>query len=113
MSLQVCRNTPSLPLLESHYVLNLKNNTAYLCVKQNVYSVIAAPTGDYWRLLNPGEYRVTARAEGFSSVTKLCVVGYQSGATACSFNLAKSNWDRIKQVRHCHPEVTTPQYVSM
>lgn len=32
-------------------------------------------------------------------MTKVCVVGYQSGATACSFNLAKSNWDRIKQVR--------------
>lgn len=66
--------------------------------------VIVASTGDYWRLLNPGEYRVTARAEGFSPVTKLCVVGYQSGATACSFNLAKSNWDRIKQVRQRHPE---------
>uniref|UniRef100_A0A671VLH0 AE binding protein 1 n=1 Tax=Sparus aurata TaxID=8175 RepID=A0A671VLH0_SPAAU len=64
------------------------------------HDVTTAPTGDYWRLLNPGEYRVTARAEGFSPVTKLCVVGYQSGATACSFNLAKSNWDRIKQVRH-------------
>uniref|UniRef100_A0A7N6F8K7 Uncharacterized protein n=1 Tax=Anabas testudineus TaxID=64144 RepID=A0A7N6F8K7_ANATE len=65
------------------------------------HDVTTAPTGDYWRLLNPGEYRVTARAEGFSPVTKLCVVGYQSGATACSFNLAKSNWDRIKQVRSC------------
>uniref|UniRef100_A0A669BIG9 AE binding protein 1 n=1 Tax=Oreochromis niloticus TaxID=8128 RepID=A0A669BIG9_ORENI len=63
------------------------------------HDVTTAPTGDYWRLLNPGEYRVTARAEGFSSLTKLCVVGYESGATACSFNLAKSNWDRIKQVR--------------
>ncbi|KAF1389800.1 hypothetical protein PFLUV_G00077300 [Perca fluviatilis] len=62
------------------------------------HDVTTAPTGDYWRLLNPGEYRVTARAEGFSPVTKLCVVGYQSGATACSFNLAKSNWDRIKQM---------------
>uniref|UniRef100_A0A665U6V3 Si:ch1073-459j12.1 n=1 Tax=Echeneis naucrates TaxID=173247 RepID=A0A665U6V3_ECHNA len=62
------------------------------------HDVTTAPTGDYWRLLNPGEYRVTARAEGFSPVTKLCVVGYQSGATACSFNLAKSNWDRIKQI---------------
>uniref|UniRef100_A0A3B5MMZ0 Peptidase M14 domain-containing protein n=1 Tax=Xiphophorus couchianus TaxID=32473 RepID=A0A3B5MMZ0_9TELE len=61
-------------------------------------------TGDYWRLLNPGEYRVTAKAEGFSSETKLCVVGYESGATSCSFNLAKSNWDRIKQVRsHSDP----------
>uniref|UniRef100_A0A3B4BJA9 Peptidase M14 domain-containing protein n=1 Tax=Periophthalmus magnuspinnatus TaxID=409849 RepID=A0A3B4BJA9_9GOBI len=38
-------------------------------------------TGDYWRLLNPGEYRVTARAEGFSPKTQLCVVGYQPGAT--------------------------------
>ncbi|XP_040011340.1 inactive carboxypeptidase-like protein X2 [Xiphias gladius] len=66
------------------------------------HDVTTASTGDYWRLLNPGEYRVTARAEGFSPVTKLCVVGYQSGATACSFNLAKSNWDRIKQIMALH-----------
>ncbi|XP_062272813.1 inactive carboxypeptidase-like protein X2 isoform X1 [Scomber scombrus] len=66
------------------------------------HDVTTASTGDYWRLLNPGEYRVTARAEGFSAVTKLCVVGYQSGATACSFNLAKSNWDRIKQIMALH-----------
>ncbi|XP_037633285.1 inactive carboxypeptidase-like protein X2 isoform X1 [Sebastes umbrosus] len=66
------------------------------------HDVTTAPTGDYWRLLNPGEYRVTARAEGFSPVTKLCVVGYQSGATACSFNLAKSNWDRIRQIMALH-----------
>lgn len=62
------------------------------------HDVTTAQTGDYWRLLNPGEYRVTARAEGYSPVTKLCVVGYQSVATACSFNLDKSNWDRIKQI---------------
>lgn len=66
------------------------------------HDVTTAPTGDYWRLLNPGEYRVTVRAEGFSPVTKMCVVGYQSGATACSFNLAKSNWDRIKQIMALH-----------
>ncbi|XP_074526302.1 adipocyte enhancer-binding protein 1 [Halichoeres trimaculatus] len=66
------------------------------------HDVTTAPTGDFWRLLNPGEYRVTARAEGFSPVTKVCVVGYQSGATACSFNLAKSNWDRIKQIMALH-----------
>lgn len=76
-------------------------------LKPKTSGFTAAPTGDYWRLLNPGEYRVTVRAEGFSPVTKVCVVGYQSGATACSFNLAKSNWDRIKQVICCHPEVTT------
>lgn len=66
------------------------------------HDVTTAPTGDFWRLLNPGEYRVTSRAEGFSPVTKVCVVGYQSGATACSFNLAKSNWDRIKQIMALH-----------
>ncbi|PWA19765.1 hypothetical protein CCH79_00006926 [Gambusia affinis] len=66
------------------------------------HDVTTAPTGDYWRLLNPGEYRVTAKAEGFSSETKLCVVGYESGATSCSFNLAKSNWDRIKQIMALH-----------
>lgn len=26
------------------------------------------------------------------------MVGYDSGATPCSFTLAKSNWDRIKQI---------------
>lgn len=26
------------------------------------------------------------------------MVGYDSGATSCSFTLAKSNWDRIKQI---------------
>ncbi|KAM8887323.1 uncharacterized protein aebp1b [Spinachia spinachia] len=66
------------------------------------HDVTTATTGDYWRLLNPGEYRVTARAEGFSPVSKICAVGYQSGATACSFNLAKSNWDRIKQIMALH-----------
>lgn len=66
------------------------------------HDVTTAPTGDYWRLLNPGEYRVTAKAEGFSSETKICVVGYEPGATSCSFNLAKSNWDRIKQIMALH-----------
>ncbi|XP_077354154.1 adipocyte enhancer-binding protein 1 [Festucalex cinctus] len=62
------------------------------------HDVITAPSGDYWRLLNPGEYRVTAKADGYTPQTRLCVVGYDSGATSCSFALAKSNWDRIKQI---------------
>ncbi|KAM3868341.1 uncharacterized protein aebp1b [Diretmus argenteus] len=66
------------------------------------HDVTTAATGDYWRLLNPGEYHVTVRAEGFTPMTKLCVVGYEPGATACSFNLAKSNWDRIKQIMALH-----------
>ncbi|XP_067087211.1 inactive carboxypeptidase-like protein X2 [Osmerus mordax] len=66
------------------------------------HDVTTGESGDYWRLLNPGEYRVTVRAEGFSPLTKLCVVGYEPGATACSFTLAKSNWDRIKQIMALH-----------
>ncbi|MGH0158501.1 UNVERIFIED_CONTAM: hypothetical protein FKN15_036238 [Acipenser sinensis] len=54
--------------------------------------------GDYWRLLNPGEYRVTVRAETFSSSTKVCVVGYEIGASPCNFVLAKSNWKRIHEI---------------
>jgi len=30
------------------------------------------------------------------------MVGYDSGATGCSFTLARSNWDRIKQIMALH-----------
>lgn len=53
-------------------------------------------------MLNPGEYQVLARAEGYSSVSRLCVVGFDQGATICNFELSKSNWDRIKQIMALH-----------
>ncbi|XP_077478609.1 adipocyte enhancer-binding protein 1 isoform X2 [Stigmatopora argus] len=62
------------------------------------HDVITASGGDYWRLLNPGEYRVTAKADGYTPQTRLCMVGYDSGATSCGFTLAKSHWDRIKEI---------------
>ncbi|MGH0155471.1 UNVERIFIED_CONTAM: hypothetical protein FKN15_029131 [Acipenser sinensis] len=54
--------------------------------------------GDYWRLLNPGEYKVTARAEGYSSSTKVCEVGYDMGATQCDFVMSRTNLSRIKEI---------------
>ncbi|XP_051525301.1 inactive carboxypeptidase-like protein X2 isoform X2 [Myxocyprinus asiaticus] len=66
------------------------------------HDVRTGKSGDYWRLLNPGEYRVTARAEGYSPFTRLCVVGFDPGATLCNFDLNKSNWDRIKQIMALH-----------
>lgn len=51
---------------------------------------------------------MTVRAEGFAPLTKLCVVGYEAGATTCSFNLAKSNWDRIKEVGTATPTIRVP-----
>uniref|UniRef100_A0A8C2A562 Si:ch1073-459j12.1 n=1 Tax=Cyprinus carpio TaxID=7962 RepID=A0A8C2A562_CYPCA len=68
------------------------------------HDVRTGESGDYWRLLNPGEYRVTARAEGYSPFTRLCVVGFDPGATLCNFDLNKSNWDRIKQIMVSHLE---------
>lgn len=62
------------------------------------HDVRTAAGGDFWRLLNPGEYKVTAKADGYTPQTRLCMVGYDSGATPCSFALPKSNWDRIKKI---------------
>uniref|UniRef100_A0AAY4AXA7 F5/8 type C domain-containing protein n=1 Tax=Denticeps clupeoides TaxID=299321 RepID=A0AAY4AXA7_9TELE len=80
---------------------NLLSN-ATVSVEGVNHDVRTAESGDYWRLLNPGEYRVTARAEGYSPLTKTCVVGFDPGATLCSFNLTKSNWDRIKAIMALH-----------
>ncbi|KAL7846592.1 hypothetical protein SRHO_G00215720 [Serrasalmus rhombeus] len=82
-------------------VRDTENNiiaNATISVEGIRHDVKTASTGDYWRLLNPGEYRVTARAEGYSPQTRLCMVGYEAGATSCSFTLTKSNWARIRQI---------------
>uniref|UniRef100_A0A672SX53 Adipocyte enhancer-binding protein 1 n=1 Tax=Sinocyclocheilus grahami TaxID=75366 RepID=A0A672SX53_SINGR len=73
-------------------------SNATLSVEGVNHDIRTGESGDYWRLLNPGEYRVTARAEGYSPFTRLCVVGFDPGATLCNFDLNKSNWDRIKQI---------------
>uniref|UniRef100_A0A4W4GV44 F5/8 type C domain-containing protein n=1 Tax=Electrophorus electricus TaxID=8005 RepID=A0A4W4GV44_ELEEL len=66
------------------------------------HDVTTGEAGDYWRLLNPGEYHVTAHADGYSSSTRLCVVGFEAGATLCNFELTKSNWNRIKEIMALH-----------
>ncbi|KAF7242137.1 Adipocyte enhancer-binding protein 1 [Varanus komodoensis] len=60
--------------------------------------VQTASGGDYWRILNPGEYRVTARAEGYNPSVKTCNVFYDIGATQCNFILSRSNWKRIREI---------------
>lgn len=62
------------------------------------HDVKTAADGDYWRLLNPGEYRVWARAEGYSTSNKHCEVGYDMGATKCDFKLARTNLSRIREI---------------
>lgn len=60
--------------------------------------VPSAADGDYWRLLNPGEYRVTARAEGYGFTSKKCAVGYDMGATRCDFTIIRTNLSRIREI---------------
>ncbi|XP_062330733.1 inactive carboxypeptidase-like protein X2 isoform X3 [Osmerus eperlanus] len=62
------------------------------------HDIRTASDGDYWRLLNPGEYRVTARAEGYSPSSKKCEVGYDMGATRCDFTVGRTNLSRIKEI---------------
>ncbi|KAM6431592.1 adipocyte enhancer-binding protein 1 isoform 1-T1 [Liasis olivaceus] len=64
-------------------------------IKHDVQTVSG---GDYWRILNPGEYRVTARAEGYNPSVKTCSVFYDIGATQCNFILSRSNWKRIREI---------------
>ncbi|XP_060787094.1 inactive carboxypeptidase-like protein X2 isoform X2 [Neoarius graeffei] len=66
------------------------------------HDITTGEAGDYWRMLNPGEYQVTARAYGYSSMSRKCAVGFEPGATLCNFELNKSNWDRIKEIMALH-----------
>ncbi|EMP42207.1 Inactive carboxypeptidase-like protein X2 [Chelonia mydas] len=71
---------------------------AIISVEGVNHDIRTASDGDYWRLLNPGEYVVTAKAEGYTSSTKNCAVGYDMGATQCDFTISKTNLARIKEI---------------
>ncbi|XP_034627631.1 probable carboxypeptidase X1 [Trachemys scripta elegans] len=62
------------------------------------HDVRTAFDGDYWRLLNPGEYEVTAAAEGYHPVTRTCRVSYEDNPTLCDFQLTKTPKQRLREI---------------
>lgn len=72
----------------------------YLTFQQSteVSLSLSVADGDYWRLLNPGEYRVTAVAEGYLPSSRTCHVRYDHHPTICDFHLAKKPRLRLQDV---------------
>uniref|UniRef100_H3AV67 Carboxypeptidase X, M14 family member 1 n=2 Tax=Latimeria chalumnae TaxID=7897 RepID=H3AV67_LATCH len=62
------------------------------------HDIRTAFDGDYWRLLNPGEYEVTVRSEGYFPVKKFCRVTYDNHATICDFLLTKTPKQRLQEI---------------
>ncbi|XP_038254937.1 probable carboxypeptidase X1 [Dermochelys coriacea] len=62
------------------------------------HDIRTAFDGDYWRLLNPGEYEVTAAAEGYHPVTRTCRVSYEDNPTLCDFQLTKTPKQRLREI---------------
>ena len=61
--------------------------------------ITSANDGDYWRLLNPGEYKVMVWAEGYLPSMRHCHVGIEPRPTICDFTLIKTPIQRLKAIR--------------
>ncbi|XP_053560351.1 probable carboxypeptidase X1 [Bombina bombina] len=71
---------------------------AVIVVEGLNHDIRTALDGDYWRLLNPGEYEITAKAEGYHPSTKTCHVTYENHATICDFYISKTPKQRLKEL---------------
>ncbi|OCT96555.1 hypothetical protein XELAEV_18008761mg [Xenopus laevis] len=71
---------------------------AIIAVNELNHDIRTAVDGDYWRLLNPGEYEVTAKAEGYHPSTKSCRVTYENHATICDLYLTKTAKQRLREM---------------
>ncbi|XP_036819003.1 probable carboxypeptidase X1 [Oncorhynchus mykiss] len=62
------------------------------------HDIRSAADGDYWRLLNPGEYKVTVWAEGYFPSMRRCNVGTEARPTICDFILIKTPRQRMNEI---------------
>ncbi|XP_038584222.1 probable carboxypeptidase X1 [Micropterus salmoides] len=72
---------------------------AIIKVEDHEHDIRSASGGDYWRLLNPGEYKVVVWAEGYFPSARQCHVGIEPHPTICDFTLTKTPIQRLKEIR--------------
>ncbi|XP_054913062.1 probable carboxypeptidase X1 isoform X2 [Poeciliopsis prolifica] len=72
---------------------------AVVKVEDHDHDIRSAADGDYWRLLNPGEYKVAVWAEGYFPSMRRCRVGLEPRPTTCDFVLTKTPVQRLKELR--------------
>ncbi|KAM9777274.1 putative carboxypeptidase X1 [Neosynchiropus ocellatus] len=72
---------------------------AVVQVEDHDHDIRSAAGGDYWRLLNPGEYKVVVWAEGYFRAERHCRVGMAPRATLCDFSLTKMPTELLKKIR--------------
>ncbi|KAI4891838.1 hypothetical protein NFI96_008026, partial [Prochilodus magdalenae] len=71
---------------------------AVIKVDEIDHHIRSAFDGDYWRLLNPGDYEITVMAEGYIPVTRSCRVEYEQYPTICDFRLTKTPKQRLRDI---------------
>ncbi|RVE56874.1 hypothetical protein OJAV_G00210610 [Oryzias javanicus] len=72
---------------------------AIIKVEGHDHDVRSAADGDFWRLLNPGEYKVVVWAKDYFPSMRRCRVGMEPRPTVCDFTLTKIPAQRLKEIQ--------------
>lgn len=82
---------------------------AQITVRGNNHTIKTLKSGDYWRLLLPGSYKITASAKGYQSVSKENIVVTADKTTILDFKLVKAGESTTTKTPSTHtaPLVTT------